>query len=226
MALWLGADLLSVAVTLLAVWRRPNRQMPVMNWVWPLVSLYFGPVGLLLLWMLGRGGAHAGPAMGGPRRTPPPGRHPMRGAAGDPLWMRSARSATHCLAGCALGDLSAMAAVGALGLTFAGSMVAAEVGLGALLAFGFGLFIFQALPIMAERGTSFARAFRLALTADLWTISAYLAGQVPAFLWLHRGTHTIDAANWVSMQISMAAGFVTSFPVNYWLVRTGMKEGM
>lgn len=251
MAVWLWADLLSVVATLQGVLRRPNRHMPVMNWVWPLVSLYFGPIGLLLFWVLGRGGAHrpmaapvlrtaaqglahgaglgghAGHALpGGAEPAPPSAPHAAHGTAQDPLWMRSTRSATHCLAGCALGDLTAMVAVGTLGLTVAGSMLAAEVGLGAVLAFGFGLFIFQAFPIMAERGIPFARAFRLALAADLWTISAYLAGQIPAFLWLHSGSGTFDASSWVEMQVSMAVGFVASLPVNWWLVRAGLKEGM
>jgi len=28
------------------------------------------------------------------------------------------------------------------------------------------------------------------------------------------------------MQIGMAAGFLTSYPVNWWLVRSGIKEKM
>jgi hypothetical protein len=28
------------------------------------------------------------------------------------------------------------------------------------------------------------------------------------------------------MQIAMAAGFVTAYPVNWWLVRSGVKEKM
>lgn len=31
---------------------------------------------------------------------------------------------------------------------------------------------------------------------------------------------------WFMMQIAMFAGFLTSFPVNWWLLRTGIKETM
>jgi Domain of unknown function (DUF4396) len=31
---------------------------------------------------------------------------------------------------------------------------------------------------------------------------------------------------WFVMQIAMLAGFVTSYPVNWWLIRAGIKEKM
>ena len=31
---------------------------------------------------------------------------------------------------------------------------------------------------------------------------------------------------WFMMQIAMLAGFVTSYPVNWWLLRSGVKEKM
>ncbi len=31
---------------------------------------------------------------------------------------------------------------------------------------------------------------------------------------------------WFMMQIAMICGFVTAFPVNWWLIRTGLKEKM
>ena len=31
---------------------------------------------------------------------------------------------------------------------------------------------------------------------------------------------------WFMMQIAMVAGFVTSYPVNWWLINSGIKERM
>jgi hypothetical protein len=31
---------------------------------------------------------------------------------------------------------------------------------------------------------------------------------------------------WFMMQIAMICGFVTSYPVNWWLIRSGIKEKM
>jgi hypothetical protein len=38
--------------------------------------------------------------------------------------------------------------------------------------------------------------------------------------------HPDQPAYWFLMQIGMAAGFVTSYPVNAWLIRRGIKEAM
>jgi len=31
---------------------------------------------------------------------------------------------------------------------------------------------------------------------------------------------------WGAMQLAMIAGFVTSYPMNWWLIRVGIKERM
>jgi hypothetical protein len=31
---------------------------------------------------------------------------------------------------------------------------------------------------------------------------------------------------WVAMQLAMIAGFATSYPMNWWLIRVGIKEPM
>lgn len=283
-AVWFGWVGLSVLWTAQDVWRHPNTDMPIMNWVWPLVALYFGPAGALLyLWLSNRGhGAHrvhshpALPASPGVR-TESGGHHhpvhavmsqeasaelsphhsagahwathagehhssPSQGIPGmaDPLWVRSARSATHCMAGCALGDITAMTLVEGAGWLPFGGVVLSEVLLGAVLAFIFGLLVFQAFPVMAERHVGFGGALRVAFKADVVTISAYLAGQIPA-LYLFRylatpaaggmalsaGVAAVGLATMaLVMQGSMAVGFLTTYPLNYWLVASGVKHGM
>lgn len=39
----------------------------------------------------------------------------------------------------------------------------------------------------------------------------------------------VDATSpvfWLAMQVAMLAGFVTACPVNWWLIRAGIKEQM
>ena len=38
--------------------------------------------------------------------------------------------------------------------------------------------------------------------------------------------HTDQVEYWFMMQVGMAIGFVTSYPVNSWLLRRGIKEPM
>lgn len=305
LGMWFALVGTSLIWTLLDVIRHPSADMPIMNWVWPLVALYFGPFGALLyVWLSARGrGAnrlHVHPALAMPPRPgglnrgaphphtpqvvqtvpgtehaadlapslpggtrgahpvvrPPVRSHPapvpsaiaaMHGSHGmagkrDPLWMRSARSATHCMAGCALGDLMAMAMVEGTGWFPFGTPRLSEVVLGAVLAVIFGLLVFQALPVMVERGVRFREALGVAFQADVTTITAYLAGQIPALYlfdsWTVSGmggampsasattTLTVFATMLLAMQGSMAAGFLTTYPVNLWLVARGIKHGM
>lgn len=232
LAIWFAVVGASVIWTVADVWAAPNRAMPIMNWVWPLVALYFGPLGAVLYVRLS-GRAHGAaarpllPTSAGDRHKHTSRTGPMPGM-GDPLWMRAARSATHCMAGCALGDLVAMVLVEAGGWLPLGSILASETVVGAILAFLFGLLVFQSFPVMAERKIGFRAALGLALQADAATIAAYLIGQIPALYLLHRfvGTGPTFAVGAILMQGAMAVGFAATYPANYWLVARGVKHGM
>lgn len=236
LAIWLGLVALSFVVTAVDVLGHPNRDMPVMNAVWPLMALYFGPLGALSYVLLSRRVRYTyirvRPVL--PSRVVPVPSHAhadIHASSGmrDPLWVRSMRSTTHCMAGCALGDLTAMVLV-AFGWLGAGVGMGKELVVGAVLAFAFGLFVFQALPVMVERKISFAESLGIAFQADLYTIVAYLMGQIPAFYILTAGVAmggmSLAGSHLVDMQASMAVGFLTSYPVNYVLVARGVKHGM
>lgn len=40
------------------------------------------------------------------------------------------------------------------------------------------------------------------------------------------GERSDSPVYWFGMQIGMVLGFVTAWPVNVWLIRTGIKEAM
>jgi hypothetical protein len=42
----------------------------------------------------------------------------------------------------------------------------------------------------------------------------------------HRGLKASDPVFWLMMQIGMLCGFVTSYPINWWLIRRKIKEAM
>jgi hypothetical protein len=49
---------------------------------------------------------------------------------------------------------------------------------------------------------------------------------IATFLVFGRELDKTSPVFWLMMQIAMLAGFLTSYPVNWWLVRAGIKEEM
>ncbi|WP_248616780.1 DUF4396 domain-containing protein [Paraoerskovia marina] len=205
--------------------RRPQ-PMWIMNLVWPLTAL-FGSV----LWLAGylRWGR-------GPRRGSDDG----PGDAGMPVAV--AKGTSHCGAGCALGDLVAewlafgfpvIAVWLGYGTLFAEEMFAVWI-LDLVLAFGFGV-VFQYFTIAPMRGLGVRDGLREAVKADAASILAWQVGmyavmalfQLAWFRPAYDGTAPVDSPEfWFAMQLAMIAGFCTSYPVNWWLIRRGVKEKM
>ena len=46
------------------------------------------------------------------------------------------------------------------------------------------------------------------------------------FLIFGHELHKTNPVFWFMMQIAMWAGFATSYPVNWWLIKKGLKEAM
>ena len=53
-----------------------------------------------------------------------------------------------------------------------------------------------------------------------WMLLTYLV------IFLHPHLRPNQPGHWFKMQIAMIAGFVTAYPMNYMLVKTGLKETM
>ena len=98
-----------IAVIAVNIYGRGYRQrhMPVMEAVWPITALYFGP---LAVW-----GYHR---FGRPASTPWLREHGGHHPPDEPRWAGIAVGASHCAAGCTLGDvISAAAKADILSLT-------------------------------------------------------------------------------------------------------------
>ncbi len=225
---WLaGVSIISLTVALACAaiiaadeTRRPQR-MWIMNLVWPLTALFGGLIWLAGYLVWGREGAA--------ERDPP-------------MAVSIAKAGTHCGAGCTLGDLIAetlalafpgLAVVFGAGWLFKDRMFAIWA-LDFVLAFGLGVG-FQYFSIMPRPGLTTDQRLLLALRADAASIAAWQVGMyggmaVLQFWWFKPSYGAPATANtpefWFAMQLAMLCGFVTSYPVNWLLVKTGIKERM
>jgi hypothetical protein len=195
--------------------RRPQ-PMAVMNVVWPITGLYLGPLAVRWYWDLARG------------------QHAMRvvhrGMPERPFWKTIIIEATHCGAGCVLGDIIAEFGVYFGAVTLAGSRLVAEFAGDYVLAFVFGI-AFQYFAIVPMRQLSFWPGLKAAIQADAISLTAF---EVGLFAWMYvmslspfRASLTpLTPAFWFLMQIGMAIGYLTSYPANWFLVKIGIKEAM
>lgn len=214
----LMAGFVSAGIIVVDELRRPQA-MWIMNLVWPITAL-FGSLAILWAYF------HLSP-----REEEKPN-----------FATSVAKGCLHCGAGCTLGDI--LAEFLALGFPwvlvlfgwqslFQERMFAAW-GLDFLFAFMIGI-AFQYFAIKPARGLSVREGLIQAIQADALSLSAWQIGMygVMAFgilfafptLFSVRLT-AADPEFWMTMQIAMFAGFLTSYPVNWWLIRTGIKERM
>ena len=208
-----AASALAIVLDLL---RRPQ-PMGVMNVTWPITALYFGPLGV---W--------AYSAMG---RAPPPGGYEHRHEhSKKPFWQQTFVGTTHCGGGCTLGDVIAEFGVFFAGVTLAGSIFAAELVGDFVLAFLLGI-AFQYFAIAPMRGLSPGEGIAAAVKADALSLTAFEIGlfgwmALMRFVFFTPPLHPNQVEYWFMMQVGMLVGFATSYPANWWLVRTGVKEAM
>jgi len=103
-----------------------------------------------------------------------------------------------------------------------------------LFAYAFGI-VFQYFTIAPMRGLSLGPGLVAAIKADTLSLTAWQIGMygfmAVAFFAIFRAGLGVDLRTnsfefWFMMQIAMLFGFVTSYPVNWWLLKTGLKEEM
>jgi hypothetical protein len=212
-------------------WRHPQK-MWIMNLVWPLTAS-FGTVAWL--WFYFRVGRLSSkmvaeqPSNGIPQKS-------------KSFAAMVAEASSHCGSGCTLGDICAE------WLAFGFPAVAVWLGwqsiiaekmfavwlLDYLFAFAFGI-VFQYFSIVPMRHMSVAEGIWAAVRADTLSLTAWQVGmygfmalaQFGIFRHLLGVELKVDLPEfWFMMQIAMIFGFATSYPVNWWLLRAGLKEKM
>lgn len=148
----------------------------------------------------------------------------------------------HDGAGCSLADLvvewlvlavPGVAVIGGAGWLFPDRIFANWV-LAFALAYLFGI-AFQYFSIAPMRHLGLADGLRAALKADTLSITAWQVGMYAVMavvqlwlapMWWHGRLPVSSPVFWLMMQLAMVVGFATAYPVNWWLLRAGLKEPM
>jgi len=217
----LAAGFVSAAIILIDIYLRGYRlKMQVMEAVWPVTGLYFGPAAVWGYWRFGR--VTSARWLTEHHRQKPPAK---------PAWATIAVGVSHCGAGCTLGDIIAEFAIFGLGLSIAGTALWYEYIGDYVLAVLLGLF-FQYFAIAPMRGLGLREGIKAAAKADLLSLSAF---EVGLFAWMALMAfvffpaphlHPDSPVYWFLMQIGMIIGFATAWPANVRLIRAGVKEAM
>ena len=128
----------------------------------------------------------------------------------------AASATTHCLTGCAIGEVLGLAIATALDW---GNL--ASIALAVALAFFFG-YSFTAVPLLRS-GLALAAVLPIALAADTFSITVMeivdnaivlvIPGAMEAGL--------ADFLFWSSLAFALAVAWVAAFPVNRWLIARG-----
>lgn len=212
------------------------QHMWIMNIVWPVTTL-FGSV--WIVWQYFRYGrlaehrlAHEAKQKG---EDPPNKRL-------TPFPVMVANGTLHCGSGCSLGDITAeslMIAFPAIIATFGyKSLFSDEIFarwiVDFIFAYAFGV-VFQYFTIAPMRGLPLGKGIVAAIKADTLSLSAWQFGMygfmaIAHFVVFRAGFGTklkpTSLEFWFMMQVGMICGFLTSYPVNWWLITSGIKERM
>lgn len=217
----------SCSVIIAADERRHPQKMWIMNVVWPVTALFGSLIAVWGYYRYGRLAARDGVD---------------DHVAVTPYAAMVGKGSSHCGAGCTLGDicaewlafaLPAIAVAFGWHTVFETKMFAVWI-LDFIFAFGFGI-AFQYFTIEPMRDVTPWQGLVAAIKADTLSLTAWQLGMygfmAVAYFWIFAGLlgtelETNSVEFWFMMQIAMLCGFATSYPVNWWLIRAGIKEKM
>lgn len=212
-ALWITFDILA----------GHKQHMWIMNLVWPITALYAGPIAIFAYYKVGRLSTYRAMIAAKEHGDEPPGKK-------KPFWQMVALGASHCGSGCTLADIAGEWALFAFPLSLFGMKIFGAWVVDYFLALLLGIF-FQYFSIAPIRGLDFCEGMKEAAKADVLSLTAWQIGMyglmaVATFAIFGRELEKTDPLFWFMMQIAMLVGFLTSYPVNWWLLRAGIKEKM
>jgi Domain of unknown function (DUF4396) len=206
MLLWFLLTALSLLFVVVDL--RTTPASPVLKWGFILLTAYTGPLGAFL-YVLGC-------------REPLPGMHERYAAV---RWRQVLGSTMHCVAGDGLGILAGAVIASLFHLT-----KVADIALEYALGFGFGWSIFQALFMRGMAGGSYRRSLTSTFFPELLSMNCLMAGMVIVMTLAQKsvpaGRDPAAPAFWFIMSMALLVGFITAYPMNWWLVSHHMKHGM
>ena len=182
--------------------------MGVMKLAWILIVLYTGPLGLFI-YMLSC-------------RQPMPGTHDEFIA---PHWKQSVGSLMHCVAGDATGII-----LGAIFTFHLGLPNGIDLVIEYAAAFVMGLLIFQALFMKSMAGGDYFEAVKKTFFAETVSMNFVMVGMIPVMAIMRMkipgGDDPKGLMFWGISSLATIAGAIAAYPVNSWLVGSGLKHGM
>jgi FtsP/CotA-like multicopper oxidase with cupredoxin domain len=186
-----------------------NPEPAVMKWGFVLITLYMGPIGLLLYVMADK--------------EPKPGTHEE---FIKPLWKQAVGSTIHCCAGDATGIIVAAAITALLGLPMWLDLIVEYI-----VGFLFGLLIFQSLFIQGIMGGTYRENVRRMFVPELISMNMMMAGMAPVMSLLMMGRdmramQPTELLFWGVMSLGVIVGFAFAYPANVWMVAREMKHGL
>ena len=208
LVIWFALAALSTAYVAYDQFRN-NPEPAVMKWGFILVTLYMGPLGLLLYVLADK--------------EPRPGEHER---FTSPLWKQGVGSTIHCVAGDATGIILAAVVTATLGLPMWIDLIIEY-----LAGFTFGLFIFQSLFMKEMMGGTYLENVRKTFLPEFISMNAMMAGMAPvmSLLMMGRDMRAMEPTElvfWGVMSLGVIAGFAVAYPVNVWMVKRGLKHGL
>ena len=145
----------------------------------------------------------------------------MQHATEQPLGRLAFSATTHCLTGCAIGEV-----LGMVLSTWWGWGDAASIALAIVLAFFFG-YLLTSLPLLRS-GMSVRRVAPLAFASDTASI-ATMEVVDNLVMWVIPGAMNAGLVNvvfWVGMMVSLTVAFFAAYPVNRYLLQRGKGHAL
>ncbi|MCP4796285.1 MAG: DUF4396 domain-containing protein [Phycisphaeraceae bacterium] len=206
MLLWFGLTGISVLFVAIDVWRTP--EATALRWGFIILTIFAGPLAAFF-YVLGC-------------REPLPGTHEAYVA---PIWKQVLGSTMHCASGDGLGIITGAAIASILTLTFS-----LDFTLEYVLGFGFGWLFFQAFAMKDMAGGDYLKSLRMTFIPEFLSMNLLMAGMtIVSKFWMANVDGSTDPANasfWFIMSMSLIAGFLCAYPMNWWLVTRHLKHGM
>ncbi|MGL5230763.1 MAG: DUF4396 domain-containing protein [Cetobacterium sp.] len=233
---------LSITIDIL---KHPQKEMPIMNLVWPINGLWAGIFGVWAYFTIGK---YRKMDMSNMKMDDMEDMDMSNMKMDDmdmkgmdmsnmkmddnkysSFWQGVVADTLHCGAGCSLADLIGPWLFLVFPFTIFNNYTFGEWTLDYFLALLTGVtFQYAAIsPMMNEKGVKvWLRALKIDfLSLSSWQIGMYGWMALVIFVWFGRLSPTTPEF-WFMMQIAMCCGFITAYPVNWWLVKVGIKMGM
>lgn len=225
--IFLSLALLSAIIIVFNLSSHPQ-PMKVMNVVWTLTALWSTVLGLAAYFSFGKKTMKMDDGMDMDMSM---GTGMQMEMKQDKFWQKVALSTFHCGAGCTLADIIGESLgyriLSAFGLYGIGWSWTLDYILALLIGAGFQYAAIRPMMQKASPGSVFSKALKIDfLSLTSWQIGMYGLSYIIFFVILSEPLSHNTFGFWFIMQLAMCAGFLFSFPMNWFLIKKGIKPSM